>query len=361
MIITPNRSPYAGSDCSVLLSQGEIQADHQRASPMRIDLASHSLSCGLLNTPVSVYSNPSEYVLNENSSQWSSSSVPQSTQNYEMSNEALASTDLQLQLGQSTTIPWGDRYGIAAGHMDIRSSLSDYHARTDINLQFSSIDHEQSTSMPFGQPVELGYDEPALLGSPATGSRAPSVAVAKSNASSSAENKFYDDFEPCHFAIGEDDEISSRFTAMLPTTNAMVSEGYYSERAGAGSSDIKYEDSDSGENSNTVDTNSSSDDLDYNECVKDGSPEPRRQKTTYEAARYICGFCGKPFTRSFNFNTHMETHDPNRKKPYQCKYPTCFKTFYRPTDLKRHDQSVSLNQGFKWSSSLIVTSNSRFT
>ncbi|KAI8802498.1 hypothetical protein BJ742DRAFT_661562, partial [Cladochytrium replicatum] len=46
--------------------------------------------------------------------------------------------------------------------------------------------------------------------------------------------------------------------------------------------------------------------------------------------------CTRSFTRRFNFETHLETHNPNRKKHHACEVGTCGKVFFRPYDLKRH-------------------------
>ncbi|OZJ04420.1 hypothetical protein BZG36_02900 [Bifiguratus adelaidae] len=48
--------------------------------------------------------------------------------------------------------------------------------------------------------------------------------------------------------------------------------------------------------------------------------------------------CPKVFSRLFNLNTHVETHNPHRNKPYPCNY--CDKSFARKHDLHRHEGSV---------------------
>ncbi|OJD40364.1 epithelial zinc-finger ezf protein [Diplodia corticola] len=65
-----------------------------------------------------------------------------------------------------------------------------------------------------------------------------------------------------------------------------------------------------------------------------------RRATTRENANHQCHICGKLFQRGYNHSAHMETHNPNRKKPNACPRQGCGKRFVRRTDLHRHDQSV---------------------
>ena len=70
----------------------------------------------------------------------------------------------------------------------------------------------------------------------------------------------------------------------------------------------------------------------------------KRQRTTVEEATHECGVCGKLFKRSYNWKTHMETHNPQRTYPYPCKSTIgdepCTKKFQRKTDLERHYDNV---------------------
>jgi hypothetical protein len=71
----------------------------------------------------------------------------------------------------------------------------------------------------------------------------------------------------------------------------------------------------------------------------------KRQRTTPEEATHECRVCGKLFKRSYNWKSHMETHNPERKYPHPCTHvignQPCTKKFQRKTDLDRHVDSVS--------------------
>ena len=66
----------------------------------------------------------------------------------------------------------------------------------------------------------------------------------------------------------------------------------------------------------------------------------RRNPTTADNANYQCAICGKLFQRSYNHKTHLETHNPSRKKEHICQIEGCEKQFVRKTDLDRHHNSV---------------------
>lgn len=76
--------------------------------------------------------------------------------------------------------------------------------------------------------------------------------------------------------------------------------------------------------------------------VKRAKRRPTRKHTTKEEANFQCTVkgCGKFFSRSYNFKSHMETHDEKREYPFPCHVPNCTKKFVRKTDLQRHHQSV---------------------
>ena len=88
----------------------------------------------------------------------------------------------------------------------------------------------------------------------------------------------------------------------------------------------------------------------------------KRQRTTPEEATHDCKVCGKLFKRSYNWKSHMETHNPDRKYPHPCTATMgdqpCTKKFQRKTDLDRHFDSVSLSPRSKCAYSLNPTSRS---
>ncbi|KAI4151210.1 MAG: hypothetical protein LQ340_003636 [Diploschistes diacapsis] len=72
----------------------------------------------------------------------------------------------------------------------------------------------------------------------------------------------------------------------------------------------------------------------------------KRRRTTPEEATHDCKVCGKLFKRSYNWKSHLETHNPERKYPHPCLAMIgdvpCTKKFQRKTDLDRHHDSVHL-------------------
>jgi hypothetical protein len=68
----------------------------------------------------------------------------------------------------------------------------------------------------------------------------------------------------------------------------------------------------------------------------------RRNFSTPENAQHTCRQCGKHFQRKYNHDSHMQTHNPTRKKEHICEHRGCGKEFVRKTDLDRHERSVHL-------------------
>ncbi|KAL9079187.1 MAG: hypothetical protein Q9157_001896 [Trypethelium eluteriae] len=66
----------------------------------------------------------------------------------------------------------------------------------------------------------------------------------------------------------------------------------------------------------------------------------KRRRTPRENANWLCDICDMPFERPYNLKAHLETHDPNRQKPFKCEHEGCSREFVRKTDLTRHVQSV---------------------
>lgn len=71
-----------------------------------------------------------------------------------------------------------------------------------------------------------------------------------------------------------------------------------------------------------------------------------RKLTSKEDANFECPVegCGKLFSRSYNYKTHMQTHQEKRAYPFPCLVQDCTKKFVRKTDLRRHHQSVHMKE-----------------
>jgi hypothetical protein len=111
-----------------------------------------------------------------------------------------------------------------------------------------------------------------------------------------------------------------------PTATSLVSYGHMAE-------DVKYD-------FDAYDLESLS--LSGNSPTVTPGARPKRGRTTPEEAVCACEICGKLFKRSNNLKTHMQLHGADRVE-HKCEYGDCERTFYRKTDLARHEQSVSLS------------------
>ena len=149
----------------------------------------------------------------------------------------------------------------------------------------------------------------------------------------------------CAMAVSSE-EHSRTHTAPL-SNSQMASWPYSHEPSGA---IIKVED-EAQENSfggfqdasNSPDDMHDHEDADPEVIVRRQSPEDeekRRSGRGFET-KFICPICSREFPRKFNCATHMDTHKPNRERPYVCPIQGCHKGFFRSSELKRHDESVS--------------------
>jgi len=90
------------------------------------------------------------------------------------------------------------------------------------------------------------------------------------------------------------------------------------------------------------------------ECVKpetsgsilEDQERTQHRLTTKEEPNFQCEVkgCGKLFSRSYNFNAHMETHNEKREYPFPCTVANCNKKFVRKADLQRHHQSIHIKE-----------------
>ncbi|KAJ3917992.1 hypothetical protein F5877DRAFT_79437 [Lentinula edodes] len=60
------------------------------------------------------------------------------------------------------------------------------------------------------------------------------------------------------------------------------------------------------------------------------------RKDNSSKKKYKCTVCTRAFDRAYNLKTHMDTHNPNRQKPYVCPHLSCHRAFSRKHDLGRH-------------------------
>ncbi|KAI0374466.1 hypothetical protein BV20DRAFT_1049260 [Pilatotrama ljubarskyi] len=70
--------------------------------------------------------------------------------------------------------------------------------------------------------------------------------------------------------------------------------------------------------------------------------------------KYQCPTCPRAFARAYNLKTHIQTHDPNRLKPYACHHKSCGRSFSRKHDLTRHMVSIHRTESM---ASLAASSN----
>ncbi|KAI8342070.1 hypothetical protein BC941DRAFT_415283 [Chlamydoabsidia padenii] len=66
----------------------------------------------------------------------------------------------------------------------------------------------------------------------------------------------------------------------------------------------------------------------------------RAKKTSSDQKKYGCPICRRKFSRRYNLNTHIRTHNANRIKEFNCDH--CGAGFDRKHDRERHISSVHL-------------------
>jgi uncharacterized Zn-finger protein len=73
---------------------------------------------------------------------------------------------------------------------------------------------------------------------------------------------------------------------------------------------------------------------------------------------FLTTHCPLAFARAFNLKTHMDTHNPERAKPFICPHSSCKRSFSRKHDLQRHRTAIHRDQS---SSSSVYSDSSRIS
>ncbi|CDO70246.1 hypothetical protein BN946_scf184942.g46 [Trametes cinnabarina] len=61
--------------------------------------------------------------------------------------------------------------------------------------------------------------------------------------------------------------------------------------------------------------------------------------------KYQCPTCPRAFARAYNLKTHIQTHDPNRLKPYTCHHKSCGRSFSPSLAAANAARSVGVDNG----------------
>lgn len=305
-------------------------------SPARSDTPMSSLKARALRTPASLLSSSPTALVRPRQP---SSPEPQSNHGRQMLGQSLANAGLHLDIGLHNGACWSRPPEVSLSYIDIAPSLTAPPVTTVAPMDLCSHGEQLSTDKLHDHSGTQSHYEPGLAQSPESWVHEQSISLTDNDGSSSVENKFYD-FEPCDLAISSGDEFAS--PAALDMVESPGSTNLPAEYSAAKrpSPRIKVEHRESERDSASDDDESVSDDIDFREFIKTEPSETKPKRCSQEAPRYFCPFCGKPFPRKFNYSTHLQTHDPYRSRPYRCDVSGCCKSFYRPNDLRRHDQSV---------------------
>lgn len=200
-----------------------------------------------------------------------------------------------------------------------------------------NVSHDSPQASPKQLSEPLSYDDFEIIQTPEMSSREQTASAFDDELETTTDAN--NTYEPCHLAIS-DDERNYGFLGdvTIMTAHEPSSMDIDPELAQV---PVKQEE----ESSNFTFRGFRPLEQDRNPTFAPIKPEPeagKRTRTSREDAKYICPICDKPFSRTFNYNTHLETHNPDRQRPFVCHKRNCGRSFFRPTDLKRHDQSVSL-------------------
>ncbi|KAL8582644.1 hypothetical protein ACOMHN_028709 [Nucella lapillus] len=80
-----------------------------------------------------------------------------------------------------------------------------------------------------------------------------------------------------------------------------------------------------------------------NICGKEFSDQgvlKKHIRVVHTEKTFSCGVCGVSCSRPSSLQTHMETHDANRPRPFGCQF--CEKRFFNRKDLRKHERHVHL-------------------
>ncbi|KAJ3125975.1 hypothetical protein HK098_007980 [Nowakowskiella sp. JEL0407] len=100
--------------------------------------------------------------------------------------------------------------------------------------------------------------------------------------------------------------------------------------------DIVEEDFFSSEDDNGSDDSDKTDGSYKVRTSRSSTKRPKLSKEQRPKSEFICEICHRAFSRKFNLQTHVETHNEHRDRAFRCEKPACGRTFVRIHDLERH-------------------------
>lgn len=246
--------------------------------------------------------------------------------------------DLEPHYDMKPSFDWPSRAFQDSECFSVPATVSPRALQRD-RTQAPSENLSSDSSLPSAKNLSetLSYDEVELSQTPEMISREETASTADN------ESEFMVDpstiYEPCHLAIAPDERAHGPASGVATMTAAEPP----SMSIDPDLTQVRIKQEDEPSIFNFQDFSPSG--QDFNQIyspIKTEAEGTKRTRTPRENAKYICPICDKPFSRTFNYHTHLDTHKPDRQRPYVCRQRNCGKGFFRPTDLKRHDQSVSL-------------------
>lgn len=255
---------------------------------------------------------------------------------------SMASTGLQLDLGLRDTFSWSCPPQLMHDSTTPSSTISSTSVHRRSSFAFSDHCSYDPLSTPMYQDSDnFQYSNANFLPTPAASCKDLSFAFGGDIIWNSTEQPFY---EPCHLALSEGEEPPGDapipWSAAMETSSQQPMPQIHSATLDAipkreDTTSLDYRPRLSIDTSEAPSTR---------ECSVQASGEAKRTKrrlTRPEDVKLRCPVCSKGFARTFNYNTHLQIHNPQRRRPCRCAHSGCDKDFFRITDLKRHVQSVS--------------------